>query len=336
MATNTNIQRNIGPAGQVASYEELEQLVYEFEEVLKRFGIPIQSGSELEKAYCAVLDMMGKSQKAHIGDPQEDIRSVFREVLGIWLFLRQIVRLQGHVSFSTFVPHLLLLNKGTVVQNTPVRVCQETTNKIFELLFALALLDLSDEVVLDHPLSAKGDNPDILATIDGQCWGFACKTIYGSSGKTFFDRLEEGVQQIEAAPKAQVGVVVMNFRNIISQEKCWSIENEAEYRNGAEPHFTAYDQPGEFVREHIEEAVTQKHAQVVDEIGLPNIMNLFIGKKALPGYLAYCATCTGRNTSQGPVPRSVNMLGVGWFGDPQLHLGIIEKINSALHECIRR
>lgn len=335
MATNTNSQPNIVQPGQVVTYLELEQLVYEFEEVLGRFGIPIQSGSELEKAYCSVLDVMGRSQEAHIGDSQEDIRHVFREVLGIWIFLRQIVRLKDHICFPKFVPHLALLNKGTVVQNTQVRVCQETTNKIFELLFALALLDLSDEVVLDHPFSAKGDNPDVLATIDGQCWGFACKTIYGSSGKTFFDRLKEGIGQIEAAPKAKVGTVVMNFRNIISHEKCWPILNEAEYRNGAEPIFAAYNRPEEFVRERIEEAVTQKHDQVVAEIGLPNIMKLFVGKKALPGYLAYCPTCTGNDTSQGPVPRSINMLAIGRFGDLQAHRGVIEKINSALHEVYK-
>jgi hypothetical protein len=133
---------------------------------------------------------------------------------------------------------------------------------------------LSDEVILDSPFLAKGDNPDILAMIDGQCWGFACKTIYGSSGKTFFDRLEEGVEQIEAAPKAQVGAVVMNFRNVISHEKCWPILNEAEYRNGAGPIFAAYDRPGEFVRRCIEEDVSKKHNQVVAEIGLPNIMKI--------------------------------------------------------------
>ncbi len=56
-------QRNIVQPGQVVTYLELEQLVYEFEEVLGRFGIPIQSGSELEKACCAVLDVMGRSQR---------------------------------------------------------------------------------------------------------------------------------------------------------------------------------------------------------------------------------------------------------------------------------
>lgn len=335
MTTNPNIHRNLSQTAQVATCPEIEQLFYEFEEALKQFGIPIQPGSELEGAYFSVRELMGKNQDVHICDPQEDIRHGFREVLGIWVFLRQIVRLKDHVSFSTFVPHLTLLNKGTVVQNMRVQLSQEATNKIFELLFAVALLDLSDEVVLDHPSSAKGDNPDVLATIDGQCWGFACKTIYGSSGKTFYDNLKKGVEQIEAAPKEQVGTVVMNFRNIINHDKCWPILNEAEYRNGAEPRFAAYDRPEEFVREYISEVVTQKHRQVVDEIGLPNIMKLFSGKKALPGYLAYCPTCTGRNTVYGPAPRSINMLSVGKFGNLQAHQGIIEKINSALHECSR-
>ena len=331
--TTPNIHQPPGQTGQVASYTELAELVDKFEAVLKRFGIPIWPGSELEKACCSVLDVMGKRQNAHICDPQEDIRHQFREVLGMWVFLRQIVRLKDHGSFPQFVPHLALLNKGTVVQNTRIRVCQETTNKIFELLFALALLDLSDEVVLDHPFLATGDNPDILATIDGQSWGFACKTIYGSSGKTFYDNLEKGVEQIEAAPGAQVGAVVMNFRNIINHDKCWPIDNESEYRNGAEPTFAAFDRPEEFVRECISEVVTQKHNQVVAEIGLHTIMKLFSGKKAMPGYLAYCPTCTGRNTAQGPVPRSINMLVIGEFGGLQVHQGAIEKINSALHEC---
>jgi hypothetical protein len=214
-------------------------------------------------------------------------------------------------------------------------VCDEATNKIFELLFALALLDLSNEVVLDHPTLAKGNNPDILATIDGQCWGFACKTIYGSSEKSFYDNLKKGVEQIEAAPKAQVGAVVISFRNILSHEECWPILNQNEYRTGAEPIFAAYSRPEEFVRERVVETIRQKHDQVVDEIGLPNIMKLFVGKKALPGYLAYCPTCTGKDTGQGPVPKSINMLGVGRFDDVQAHQGIIDKINSALHECSR-
>ena len=336
MPTNPNIIQGLDKTGQVASYAELEKLVLAFEAVLDRFGIPIQPGSELEGACYSVLEVLGKNQNAHICDPQEDIRLVFTEVLGIWSFLKKIIRLEGHTCFSQFVPHLALLNKGTVVQNRRATVCQEATNKIFELLFALVLLDISNEVILDHPDLAKGDNPDVLATIEGQCWGFACKTIYGASGKTFYDNLKKGVEQIEAAPKAQVGIVVMNFRNIISHEECWPILNKAEYLNGAEPIFSAYERPEEFLASQIFKAVTQKHDQVVTEIGLPNVKNLFADKKALPAFLAFCQTRTGKVSAIGPIPMSFNMLCVGQFGDVEAHQGVFEKINLALHECLQQ
>ena len=135
------------------------------------------------------MEVLGNNHNKAIRDPNEDICEVFTEVLGIWAFLKKIVRLQNHDCFPQFAPHLNLLNKGTVVQNcaVPIWPNQEANNKIFELLFALAPLDVSDKVVLDHPDRAKGDNPDVLAVIDGECWGFACKTIYGPSGKTLFD-----------------------------------------------------------------------------------------------------------------------------------------------------
>ena len=336
MPTNPNIHRNLGQTGQVSTYLELEQLVYKFEEVLKRRGIPIQPGSELEKACCSVLEVMGKNLNGHIHDLQEDVRGIFTEVLGIWLFLKKIVRLEGHRCFSQFVPHLNLLNKGTVVQNKRAQLCEEATNKVFELLVALVLLDAGDEVFLDHPSLAEGDNPDVLATIDGRCWGFACKTIYGSSGKTFYDNLKKGVEQIEAAPKAQLGIVVMNFRNIINHSECWPILNEAEYRGGAEPIFAAYEWPAEFVTSHVLEVVRNKRDQVVEEIGLANVVNLFTGKKALPAFLAFCLTCTGKVSALGPIPISITMLSVGEFGDIEPYKGAIEKINNALHECVQK
>jgi hypothetical protein len=323
----------VGQPGQVASYQELAQLVFEFERVLNRFDLPIQSGSELEGACCSVLDMLGNQQNTH--DPQEDIRYVFTEILGIWTFLKRIIRLERHACFSQFVPHLALLNKGTVGQNKRAPLCQEATNKIFELLFALVLLDVSDEVILDHPASAKGDNPDILATIDGQCWGFACKTIYGESGKTFYDNLKKGVEQIEEAPKAEIGIVVINFRNIISHEECWPIMNETEYRRGAAPLFTAFEQPGAFVASHILAAVKRKCDQVIADIEIDNVKNLFAGKKAVPAFLAFCETCSGRESAQGPIPTSILKLDVGQFGDVKAQQGVFEKINLAVYERLQ-
>lgn len=332
MSHDSNTVRALGRTGQVASIAELQKLVFDFEAVLKRFAVAIQPGSELEGACCSVLEVLGKNQNTAIRDRNEDIRVVFTEVLGIWTFLKKVVRLQNHTCFPQFVPHLELLNKGTVVQNKRIRACQEATNKIFELLFALVLLDVSAHVVLDHPGLAKGDNPDVLATIDEVCWGFACKTIYGASGKTLFENLKKGVEQIEAAPKAQVGIVVVNLRNTISHDECWPLLNEAEYRTGAEPIFGAYSQPEEVIGPLIWNTVEQKRNDVVAEIGLSNITNLFAGKKALPAFLAFCQTCTGKASGIGPIPTTILTFSVGTFGDGQRHQSVFERINIALHE----
>lgn len=331
MSQDSRIIQPLRKTGQVASYAEFEKLVFAFEAVLRRFGIPIQSGSELEAACFSVLDVLGKNQNPHICNPQEDIRLVFTDILGIWAFLAKIVRLESHACFPQFVPHLALLNKGTVGQNKRAVVCQEETNKIFELLFALVLLDVSEEVLLDDPNRAKGNNPDVLAKIDTQCWGFACKTIYGKSGKTFYDNLKKGVEQIEAAPKAQVGIVVMNLRNIISHDACWPILNEAQYRNGEEPVFSAYERPAEFVTQHILEIIKEKNSQVVAEIGLLDVMKMFDGKKALPAYFTFCQACTGRVSAVGPIPTLITRLDVGHFGNVQAHQSVFDKINLALH-----
>ena len=77
---------------------------------------------------------------------------------------------------------------------------------------------------LDDPFNSKGKNPDVLAKIDGTIWGFACKTPNGSSAKTMFERLEEGVDQIEVS-RAQRGTVYFNFRNVIDHEQTWTFNS---------------------------------------------------------------------------------------------------------------
>jgi hypothetical protein len=332
LPSDRNIARQLGRTGQVASFRDLQALVFDFEKVLLRFNIPIEKGSELEGACCSVLEILGKNQNKDIRNPHEDIRHVFTEVLGIWMFLKKVVRLQNHLSFGQFVPHLKLLNEGTVVQNKRLRACQDASNKIFELLFALVILDVSTEVSLAHPNLEDTSNPDILATIDGQLWGFACKTIYGASGKTFFDNLKKGVEQIEVSA-AQLGCVVVNLRNLLDHDTYWPILNEAEYRKGAEPIFAAYTNPADVVGPQIWEIVTKKRDQVVKEIGLNNVLNLLVGKKALPAFLAFCQTVTGKASTAGPIPTSIVTLSIGTFGNVQAHHPVFDKMNMALHEC---
>lgn len=101
-------------------------------------------------------------------------------------------------------------------------------------------------------------------------------------------------------------------------------------------HFTLKTDP--LKGENLDEFVTyynstNRHTQVVAEIGLQNVMNLFAGKKALPAFLAFCQTRTGKVTALGPIPISITMLLVGKFGDVQAHQRVFDKINLALHDC---
>jgi hypothetical protein len=316
--------------GQVASLADLEKLVFEFEAALARQGINIRPGSELEGACCSVLEVVGKHHDRTIRNPQEDIRKVFTEVLGIWIFLQKVVRLQNHPCFPTFAPHLNLLNAGTVIQNKRLRASQDAANKIFELLFALVLLDLSPDVALAHPDLEDTSNPDILATIDGQRWGFACKVVYGDSGRTLFDNLKRAAEQIDASA-ATVGCPVVNFRNHIKHETFWPLLNEAEHRAGAEPVFGTSIDLGEAGRA-LADQVTLKRNQVVEDIELQHVLNMYVGKKAIPAFLAFCQTCAGKVTAIGPVPAGIAALVLGKFAPCDQYLPIFDRMNKALHE----
>jgi len=327
---NPQMPEALRKTGQVASFQDLEKLVYEFEAALSRHGIQIRSGSELEGACCSILEVLTKHQDRTIRNPQEDIRQVFTEVLGIWTFLQKVVRLQNHPSFPSFAPHLNLLNEGTVVQNKRLRASQDAANKIFELLFALVLLDLSPDVALADPDLEDITNPDILAAIDGQRWGFACKVVYGDSGKALFDNLKKAVDQIEVSA-ATVGCVVVNFRNHIKHEIFWPLLNEAEHRAGAEPVFgTSIDTRD--AGPALCDRVTLKRNQVAQEIELQHVLNMYAGKKALPGFLAFCQTCAGQLSALGPIPSSVSALVLGNFAPCDTYMPIFERMNEGLHE----
>lgn len=322
----------LGKTGRVASLSELSNLVDDFESVLKVHGHKIKMGSQLERACLAVSEVLLKNQRPDFRTGDEDFRGLFCDVLGIWSLLKLTVRLQKHPTFPQFVPHLELLNKGTVVQNTRLRVSEEASNKIFELLFALVLLDVGTDILLDHPSLAKGDNPDILATIDGRRWGFALKTLYSQSPLTFFNNLQKGVQQIEDS-EAEIGCVVVNFRNLIDHDLFLPIMNPEQYAAGAEPDFGVYDDP-EVIRNIIAWHVKAKEDEIKKEIGDENVQRLFSGMKAIPGFAAFYQTRASKFTLAGSVPSDICSLGLANFADLQAYVPTFEKINWALHQRV--
>jgi len=314
--------------GQHSTLGNLDKLVDEFDLVLRQHGILITPGSELEAACLSITDLSASHRNPLLRNPCRDTRQLYINAFGIWIFLEKIVRLHNKPGFVQFLPHLHLLNKGTVVQNKPLQACEDATNKIFELLFALVLLDIGDDVVLAHP--SKGDNPDILATLMGRRWGFECKTVYGKSGKAFFDNLKKGVGQIENSKNAEVGCVVINFRNLIQHEEIWPVK---QCPDGILQFGSIKKEGRDLIGLDLNKQVTAKKDSLAKEIGVQEVLAIFSKGKAIPGFLAYCQSAAGLTNSAGIViPSSILMLILAPFRDLQRYEPVFSEMNEALHE----
>jgi hypothetical protein len=317
--------------GQVESLVGLERKVADFKALLSAYDITVAAGSELERLCDAVVNVVGKHLSPHRRDPREDIRKIFADVLGFWLFLTKILRLQKHGNFQTVIPHLRLLNRASIIQTKALIFSDEASNKVIELLFALVLFDVGSDLILDDPVRSKGGNPDILVTIQDHRWGFACKTITGRSGKAFFENLKKGVDQIQHS-EAEVGCVAVGFRNLLAHSQFWPLMNEEEYRAGAEPIFAAFAEPDQVIGPALFEEVRLKQMQVIQEIGATHVLNIFAGKKALPGFLGFCQTATGTASALGPIPTSISIFGLANFNRGDEFISVFHEMNLALHE----
>lgn len=317
--------------GQRSTLGNLKKLVDEFESALRKHKIEIKRNSNLESACLCITELLDSHLDSQLRNPRRDTRQLYIETFGIWTFITKIVRLHNKSGFAQFIPHLELLNEGTVGQNKTLQNCETESNKIFELLIALVLLDIGSEIALDHPHKSKGNNPDILANINGKRWGFACKTIYGTSGKTFFDNIKSGAEQIENS-EAETGCVVINFRNLIDHNSVWPIKHCSD---GTMQFGSVKNEDRDKIPLYLNILVTSKSEDVAKEIGIHEVRSFFSGKKTVPGFLAFCQSAAGiQNKSGVVIPSSILKLTLSPFQDLLVHEAIFSQMNNALHERI--
>ncbi|MCX6995799.1 MAG: hypothetical protein NTV49_01620 [Kiritimatiellaeota bacterium] len=322
--------KNILMLGQLASFTDLEVLAFDFERVLKKHGVKISNGTELESAVLAVIDLLGKGLYPGLRDPLQDIRPYFSDILGLWTFMTKIVRLQNHKDFKQLVPHLELLNNGKVVQNQKSLVSDDACNKLFELLLALICMDVGIDLRMDGPQKSVGDNPDVICTIEGRRWGFACKVPFRETPKSLFDNLRKGIDQIEVSP-AKIGCVVFNYRNLIDHAGAWPILNEADLANGAEPVFGCHHNPMA-VAADIQKLVDAQQMAMDAEVGRNNVEALFVSKKSIPAFLVFGQTTTGVTSPRGPAPSLIGTFSICPYTDCNVYMPVLRRLNDAMHE----
>jgi hypothetical protein len=82
--------------------------------------------------------------------------------------------------------------------------------------------------------------------------------------------------------------------------------------------------------------VTSKSEDVAKEIGVQEVWNFFSGKKAVPGFLAFCQSAAGiQNKSGIVIPSSILKLTLSPFQNLLAHEAIFSQMNNALHERIK-
>jgi hypothetical protein len=212
----------------LTSFENADNIVDRFLALLKKHKItppPVNSGIEAEMLSVIELLDLTKNPSAGVGRP-----SLLAEGGGIFDLAAKVLAIESQPEFSSFIPHLQLfaskLPLASVVQTIPGDANDDVHRKISELYLGSLAVHVGTNVVLDHPTSSAGDNPDVLfdATriADGTTnrWALAIKTISTSSGQTIFERISEASVQINApACVAGRGIVVINTQGALDPAK---------------------------------------------------------------------------------------------------------------------
>lgn len=306
-----------------------------FDHALQGLGIRVAPGSALEAVALLILELENRRLSISRHDSKEDIRPDWRRVTSLLETVKLFNALYQRSPELTkpFIPHLKLLNEAPEVAQNTRHLLDEASNKLFELFFGLICSPCGTDLVLDHPKPPRprGDNPDILISIGGRRWGFACKVIQGESPRSWFDLLQKGVEQIQSS-EADVGCVVFSLKNLIDHDRLWPIVNNEAYAAGLEePLFGAWPTlkcPLASLRSSASLCARLfKRSNVAQEL-----RDAFAKKKALPCALLFLPTTVGVQSEVGPLPTILHVFFLMRLG----HIKIIDalqfqRLNRALH-----
>lgn len=200
------------------SFERAAQVVDQFVNLLTEHGVDLRQGSRAEDEALAMIDVldMWKNPERRPSDP----RPVARAAMGFVDLAGKVVGIKDHSDFGQLIPHLEMLSKTTVLQNATSAVTDDAANKVIELYVACLAMTFGSAIALDHPVSSKGDNPDVMLDFRGQRWALALKTLHSRTPRTIYDNIKKAADQVEASP-ATHGLVILNVKNLLDYDALW-------------------------------------------------------------------------------------------------------------------
>ena len=315
---------------QAYTFEESVVQVDKFEALLNRQGIEIVPGSTLESLSLRAKEVLEKKIHPVQRVTGEDMRLIFREMIGFHDLSAKVLAAESHDDFFKLVPHLRKLNLP--LQNSPTPSIDQENNKVFELFIAALCMSAStDRIELDDPDLSKGDNPDVIAKINGQKWGFGCKAFHSNKPKTIFDNIKKAAEQIENSA-SEKGLPTINAKNIIDHDLFWPILETQEQSKSDSPIY------GAFPSLHcpilmMQDFVLQFQRSLAEEIGVDEILRCFSGIKSEAACLMYFPTVTSLATPDGPIPTRLNTMQLIHFNEVSEEcISICESLNHGLQQ----
>ena len=309
------------------SYSEWEELVWALEGILRAHGIAVASPSAFEEAALTLteLEYLRKNPAAY--DCTVDSREKWRRAMSLADLAQKIVPVRSHPDFSQLVPHLRLLGgQADLSQFSFTTPQNQSNNKIFELYVAAMGLHVLSGCTIDDPLQSTGDNPDIMGRFDDILWAIACKAMHTTNPKTFCERIEEGVGQIERSA-ADRGIVIVNMKNTIDHNALWPARVVAgEYYYLTFPTLEHALRP--FVAEY-KKLQTAAFSVFGSEPGF--YQHLFKGKKAAPYVLLVYSSVSGFDSAKGPVFMMIKTINCLSYGTDPAAENLANRLNMGLH-----
>lgn len=314
-------------------FEGILENIFKFEELIENKGANINKDSELEKVYFSILEAKQVFEKASNYDNKIDNRETFRRMCGLGDILGKIISQKDSPDFNKLWPHIyLLLGDAIIAQNVWAPPEDQISNKIFELYVASMVMKIGVNLEMDDPVrSAGGENPDVIITIDGQKWGFACKVLHSDNPKTFVDNLKTGINQIENSD-VEKGVVIFNLKVLVKQDDLWPISRNP---GSQEIYYQSFPNTGPIEAKLQKYCYDNSQIRSVFDNNIDAIKEIFKQKKTIPAAILYIPTVSGIVKDGRPLITLVRQLCLQRFLEiDAADNKVIDKINLALHNRI--
>lgn len=212
-------------------FTEAKDVGDRFIALLDHLGINPPPNSARETELLSLMELVDVAKNPALAQGTKSVE-ILRAAGGIHDLAAKVLSVQTLPEASEFHEHLKLIASANDIgallsQNT--QSANDTSRKIAELYIGCLAAHVGSEIRLDSPTRAKGDNPDIIFSVDNKDapsgksdWALAIKTVASQSGQTIFERIKDATRQIDAPScPAEYGIVILNMKGAIDHESLW-------------------------------------------------------------------------------------------------------------------